>query len=504
MRPLFRSLPCLLPLFAATSLSAQTTGDFNDDGYADLAVGIPGEDVGPVSGCGAVAVLYGSASGLTTAGSQFWHQDLLGLRNEALDYFGWSLAAGDLDGDGIDDLAVGVPYEDETAVNQGAAVLILGSPSGLTAAGSKQLLDGCTGGGETDDLYGFSLAIEKWDRSLLHREALAVGVPYEDVGSVVDAGMVELRWSAFDDQATISCFTQGGSFGETDTPEAGDRFGWSVAIANVDFSLTFNDLIVGVPREDVNGAADAGAVQVFFLLDIGGIYGLGPLFLTDADAASGGVEAGDQFGWSLAVGRFHNDGLQLAIGVPFERLGALSMAGRVAVRRAQSLASHYQSWNQDSPLVLDQAEAFDQFGYALVAADFNDDGFDDLAIGTPAEDSASTFDCGATAVLFGAAAGLSGIGDRYFFDGVIATGGIESSDLLGLSVAAGDCNGDGLADLAMGVPYENLGTTFDAGEVQVRFGPLPVVGATVQAFHQDTMGLDDSAEASDWFGRALH
>jgi hypothetical protein len=70
-----------------------TTGDFDGDGYVDLAVGVPGEDVGDVIAAGMVNVLYGSAGGLSEARNQFWHQDSPGILDDAeeYDWFGYTM-----------------------------------------------------------------------------------------------------------------------------------------------------------------------------------------------------------------------------------------------------------------------------------------------------------------------------------------------------------------------------------------------------------------------------
>src|SRR5436309_10040561 len=78
----------VLPL-AHSALAAPRVTDFNGDGFADLAIGVPFEDVGVNSNAGAVNVLYGSSSGLTGTGDQFWTQDATGTDpSEAGDNFG--------------------------------------------------------------------------------------------------------------------------------------------------------------------------------------------------------------------------------------------------------------------------------------------------------------------------------------------------------------------------------------------------------------------------------
>ena len=95
---------------AAQGAEAGLRADFNGDGAADLAIGAPGEGLGPgQAGAGVVHVLYGSTGGLTAAGSQLWSQDSPGVAGAPafLDFFGQTLAAsltsgaGETTGDGV-------------------------------------------------------------------------------------------------------------------------------------------------------------------------------------------------------------------------------------------------------------------------------------------------------------------------------------------------------------------------------------------------------------------
>src|SRR5207249_10353521 len=82
---------------------ATAAGDFNGDGFADLAVGVPDEDISGLTDPGVVEVLMGSSSGLASTGATQWSEDTSGLAGSAAsnDHFGASLAAGDFNGDGF-------------------------------------------------------------------------------------------------------------------------------------------------------------------------------------------------------------------------------------------------------------------------------------------------------------------------------------------------------------------------------------------------------------------
>jgi hypothetical protein len=162
--------------------------DFDNDGFADLAVGVPGESVGSEFTIGAVNVLYGTGGGLRGTGAQAFFQ--VGGVVEDGDQFGSALAAGDFNHDGFDDLAVGAPFEDVGgASNAGAVSVLYGSGSGLTTSGGR-LFTQVAGTVEAGDLFGFALAAGDFNNNGF--ADLAAGAPWERVGSLGQAGAVSV------------------------------------------------------------------------------------------------------------------------------------------------------------------------------------------------------------------------------------------------------------------------------------------------------------------------
>jgi hypothetical protein len=127
-------------------------GDFDGDGYADLAVGVPYAEVNGDAEAGAVHVLYGRSTGLAGLGDEVITQDTAGFVQspaEPNDRFGFSLAAGDFNGDGADDLAVGTPFEDNgVGYEDAGSVQVFYGKSGNTAGNSGLLLLGAVQGAQ--------------------------------------------------------------------------------------------------------------------------------------------------------------------------------------------------------------------------------------------------------------------------------------------------------------------------------------------------------------------
>jgi Zn-dependent metalloprotease len=433
-------------------------------------------------------------------------QAMTGGWDESYDNFGRVIESGNFNGDTFDDLAVSVPFETYSgAVCTGVVMVFYGSYLGLRPAYSEIITQQHVGAvSESSDKFGWSLAAGDFNDDSY--DDLAIGVPYEDYAGFVDTGVVNILYGSFwgllkGGSAKWERLDQEHSSG---VHNQGDKFGWALTSGNFDGDA-YDDLAVSRPYENYFSEPDSGQVDVFYG------SGNGLLYLDSADwesfsnKDSGGViEEGDKYGYTLDSGNFNGDSYDdLVIGHPHEDQGGIPNAGHVSILYGSSSGLYPENW-----LVLGEGlgggivEPYDAFGYSLATGDFDDDGYDDLAVGIPYEDFGSTVNVGAVTIFYGSLSGLFPT-DWVRLDWSLMYGQPGSTDdKYGWALAAGDFDGDGYDDLAVGLPYFDFSGHTNVGSVHYYYGsssglwpPNMEVGG-----QSHLGGLDES---DDYFGFSL-
>jgi hypothetical protein len=244
------------------------TGDFDGDGFDDLAIANPRAMLGSDESAGAVYIVPGSAAGLDLAGAKTWTQSSPGVAGSPsrLDEFGSALAAADFGGGPEIDLAIGVRghrADQNFTYGSGIVQVLYGSPTGLTGAGSQvwsQDTRGVPGKAENADFFGEDLAAGNFDGK--NKADLAVGVPWENHSGAGNAGAVTVIYSSASklSAAGSEIWTQS-TRGVAGKAEHGDFFGNTLAAGNFTGSSR-DDLAISAINEEFSGRDDRGSVTV--------------------------------------------------------------------------------------------------------------------------------------------------------------------------------------------------------------------------------------------------
>lgn len=370
--------------------SVDSVGDIDGDGLADLIVGARHADPGGRVRAGSVFVYSGSS------GVLLFRFD----GSIAEGRFGTSVAgAGDVDGDGVPDLAVGAPGH-----------ILVPHPSAFIYSGATgNLIHQFTYGTGADDQFGVSVAGAGDVDGDGHGD-LIVGGPQADLPGQLDAG-VALVYSGATGNAL---YTFQGT--------AGIQLGWSVAGAGDVDADGSPDLVVGAPHADPAGVAGAGSCMVF-----SGATGV-LLHRWDGNYF-GGILGFSVDGAGDADGDGHTD---LIVGAPTAFGSGRSILYSGAT--GQVLQTHMGS--------IDGAQGVYHGGSVAGVGDVDGDGYDDHLVGAMFDSLGGTLPWQGSARLYSGATGA--LLHVHF--------GSAQGGRLGSAVAGGDLNGDGIPDLVTGAP----------------------------------------------------
>jgi hypothetical protein len=380
-------------------------GDFDGDCYDDLAVGAPEATVGGVAQAGGVQLFYGSPDGPSAAGSVWLHRNTPGiaLAPEPEGRFGATLAAGDFDGDGYDDLAIGAPFDEGfpgccVGTGDGEVHVLYGAEGGLEALGSQLVTNApeqhfgaalatgdfnCDG---YDDLavHQLSSAWEFWDDLVVYHVEGQVLVFYGSGAGLDDTTPIPAQsWTTatpgFLDP--LSSTTGLGGRGYWDLP------GVTLIAGNFDGNTAgtraCDDLAIGIPNQP-DGHNKPGAVAVLYGTSAAGLQVSAPPDELWTAAGIGFPTDSSRFGWTLTAGRFDGD--------PYEDLAVAAQGGpggSVHVIRGTSAGLVWigaTRWDRGDLVVPGPSDPDDMLGHGLGAGDYDGDGTSDLLVGLPGSD----------------------------------------------------------------------------------------------------------------------
>ncbi len=386
-------------------------GDVDGDGLPDIAVGAP-QTLGPGGGYldGRVFVYSGATSTLLYELNPLRHRGFFGARLASV---------GDLDGDGVPDLIVGAPAT---------------SSDDFYGVGSALVFSGATGEllfaflGEEGGTYMGSAVASVGDLDGDGIPEIAMGTPYGSGSGPYGGGVVAVRSGS-----------DGTLLDELDGSASGDYLGRAIAgMGDLDGDGV-PDLLLGAPNASPGGRAEAGLVQVR-----SGATG-------EILRQLNGAEASAYFGQAVAnVGDLDGDGVDdFAVAAPSASPSGMQDAGSVFV---YSGASGQLLYRWDGP------ESFGAFGSAVAGGgDVDGDGVPDVIVGAPGSSPGGVSVAGSAFVFSGATGEL-----------LLRWDGMEREGTLGQSVAIlGDLTGDGRAEVAIGAPTQSPGGRSGAGAAVV-------------------------------------
>ena len=477
------------PSYAA-GISVGSAGDVNGDGFDDVLIGSHRASPGGDLRAGETYVVFGVASGFAAAFDLVTLDGSNGFRLAGIDvndYSGhFTSSAGDVNGDGFDDILIGADAADPGGNSKaGESYVVFGKAAGFAGSLDLSTLDGANGyrldGINADDHAGASVS-SAGDINGDGYDDVIIGAYGADPGGNSLAGESYVVFGKAGGFADLDLSTLDGTNGFTlQGIDSVDTAGFSVSDAGDVNGDGFDDVIVGAFHGDVGAYNDAGESYVVFGKAAGFAASIS---LATLDGSNGfrldGISGGDHSGWSVSTASdLNGDGYaDIIIGADHGDPGGRRNAGEsyVVFGQAGGFAASIDLSTLDGTngFALNGKGFYDYSGRTVSSAgDVNGDGFDDLLVGAPEASPYGRTFAGESYVVFGKAGGFAASLELTGLDGNngFRLEGLANSDLSGVAIgAAGDVNGDGFDDFLIGAAYADPDGVANSGESYLVFG----------------------------------
>ena len=482
-----------------SGFSVAGAGDVNGDGYDDILIGAFWNDDGGTD-AGQTYLIFGNAIGWSTD-TAISNADASFIGEDDGDHSGYSVAgAGDVNGDGYDDILIGASGYDVGGGALGQIYLILGKASGWAMDTDLSEADASFIGEDAFDGVGQSIA-GAGDVNGDGYHDILIGAPNDEEGDGDKTGQTYLIFGKATGWAMDSYLLNSDASFLGEDKE--DYSGYSVAGAGDVNGDGYDDILIGAYKDD-DRAELAG--QTYLIL--GKAHGWAmDTDLASADASFLGEYLNDYSGCSVAgAGDVNGDGYDdILIGAYFKyKWGVGNKAGKTYLihGKATGWAMDTHLHNADASFIGENA--FDYSGGSVAGAgDVNGDGYDDILIGAwnndeGGGDSTSYTGAGQTYLILGNVSGWAE--DTDLVDGNTSFIGEGQDDRSGYSVAcAGDVNGDGYDDILIGA-YQNSSGNRYRGKSYLIFPDInskPTSISSVKVYSDDKFSTEISKAKID-------
>ena len=501
-----------------SGISVSSAGDVNGDGINDLIIGAFRADPNGQTSAGESYVVFGRSTGFPASLNLSTLNGTNGFVVNGIDSgddSGLSVSsAGDVNGDGIDDLLIGARTADPGGLfNAGESYVVFGKSTPFAASLNLSALNGTNGfminGIDATDYSGRSVSSAGDVNGDGYGDIIigAYGADPYGQGSAGESYVV-FGGPGVGASGSLNLSTLNGTNGFViNGIVTGDRAGFSVDSAGDANGDGYDDLIIGADWADPNAQSYAGASYIVF--GGPGVGAAGSLTLSGLTGANGfvcnGVDANDRSGVSVSsAGDVNGDGIDdIIIGAQLADPGGQSGAGESYVVFGKSTgftaSLNLSTLNGTTGFVINGIDASDYSGRAVASAgDVNGDGYGDLLIGAYRADPSGQSSAGESYIVFGKSTPFAASLNLSTLNGTtgFVLAGIDANDNSGLTVSsAGDVNGDGIDDIIIGAQLADPNGQSNAGESYVLFGRIS------QIWDRSTGGT--WATASNWLSDAV-